>query len=256
MKKAILVVSYGTTYLDALANSIEAVENTFREAFPDYTVCRAFTGKRIMEMLQKKGISVDSVEEALAKLADSGYSQVLLQPTHIIDGNEFDKIRAAADAFRDRFFAIRVGVPLMASREDMAAICHFFARTYGQGTDALILMGHGSDHFANKLYADFADTCNALGYHNLYIATLEASPNLDDLLPALKNAGYRNVTIAPLLFVAGGHACKDMAGDEPDSWKSRLGAAGYSVTAVVKGLGEYPEIRGLYAEHLRSMMGD
>lgn len=253
MKKAILAVSYGTAYIDALTNSIEATENTFCQAFPDTPVFRAFTGRRIMEILLKKGIAVDSVEEALTKLAESGYEEILVQPMNIIDGNEYEKICAAADSFRDRFATIRVGAPLLHSDSDIEAVCRFFAQTYCTGTDALVLMGHGSDHYANRLYSDFAETCRRLEYQNLFIATLEAKPDINDIIPELKAAGYRTITITPLLFVAGVHACRDMAGDDPGSWKSRLEAEGFVVTAVVKGLGEYTAIRELYTEHLRNL---
>lgn len=253
MKKAILAVSYGTAYTDPLKNSIEATENTFREAFPAVPVFRAFTGKRILEMLRNKGIALDSTEEALTGLAEAQYDEVFIQPTHIINGHEYEKVCAAADLYRNVFSSIRVGAPLLNSDSDMETICHFFAKTYCNGTDALVLMGHGSDHYANKLYCDFAGLCRRLRYTNMFIATLDAKPDIDDIIPELKAAGYRNITITPLLFVAGGHACKDMAGNEPDSWKSRLEAEGFTVTAIVKGLGEYTEIRELYAAHLRSI---
>lgn len=253
MKKAILVVSYGTTYPDALTNSIEAVENEFRQSFPNYTVCRVFTGKRIIEALEKKQIHVDSVEEALSKLADAGYETVLILPTHIINGSEYDKICATANSYRERFQVLKIGAPLLGETEDIETICKFFAAKYGKTSDALLLMGHGSDHYANKLYSDFANICRALGYRNLFIATLEASPSIDDIIPQLKAAGFSSVTVTPLLFVAGGHACKDMAGEHPESWKSRLEAEGFTVDTVVKGLGEYSEIRDLYIRHLANL---
>lgn len=251
MKQAILAVSYGTTYEEALTNSVEALENDFREAYPEYTVFRAFTGKRIMEALRKKGIDIGSVEEVLAQLAREGYEKVIVQPTHIISGDEFDKIVAAAHAVADRFGAVHVGAPLLDSAQDLETLCRFYAERYAREGSALVLMGHGSGHEANRLYTDFADTCRALKQENMFIATLEATPCLEDILPRLRAKGYREVTIAPLLFVAGGHACRDMAGDEPTSWRSKLEAAGFSATAVVKGMGEYPEVRVLYVKHLR-----
>ena len=251
MKKAIIAVSYGTSYSEALSASVETTEDAFRLAFPEFTVRRAFTGKRIREMLAKKGVTVDSVEEALEKLVPEGYHTLILQPTHIISGNEYDKIKEAAEAYKGRFAVIETGAPLLHDRSDIETICRFFADTYGNTSDALLLMGHGSDHFANKLYSDFAEVCKERGYVNQFIATLEASPCLEDIIPQLKMAGYRSVTITPLLFVAGGHACKDMAGDHPESWKSKLDAEGFSVNAIVKGLGEYAPIRSLYVKHLR-----
>lgn len=256
MKKAILAVSYGTTYPEALTASVEATENTFSSLFPDWEVRRAFTGKRIMEMLSKKGIYIDSLESALDKLAEEKYEKIILQPTHIINGSEYDKISDAAKVYKSRFAEIAVGAPLLSERSDIEALCHFFARTYSSSADAVLLMGHGSDHYANKLYSDFSDICKQLGYNNLYIATLEASPCLEDVIPVLKENVCHTVTVTPLLFVAGGHACKDMAGDEPGSWKSKLEADGFTVNAVVKGLGEYGEIRRLYADHLQALIRD
>ncbi len=250
MKKAILAVSYGTTYPDALRASIEAVENVFRENFPDYTVCRAFTGKRTLEILEKRQIHVDSVEQALEKLADDGYGEVIIQPTHIIGGSEFEAVYSKAKAYGNRFLTVRIGSPLLQDPEDIETLCRFFAEKYLSLADAVVLMGHGSDHQANKLYTDFGDTCRLMGCRNLYIATLEARPSIDDIIPRLKDGGYKNIIITPLLFTAGGHACRDMAGDIENSWKSRLEAEGFTVNPIVKGLGEYSEVRELYVKHL------
>ncbi len=250
MKKAILAVSYGTTYPDALRDSVEAVENAFRESFPDYTVYRAFTGKKTMEMLEEKHMHVDSVEQALEKLAVDGYEEVIIQPTHVIGGSEFESVCSTAKAYENRFSTVKIGAPLLQKPEDIETLCRFFAEKYLNLADAVVLMGHGSDHHANKLYTDFGDTCRRLGYCSLFIATLEAKPSIDDIIPQLKDGGYKNIIITPLLFVAGGHACKDMAGDGENSWKSRLEAEGFTVNAIVKGLGEYSEIRQLYVKHL------
>lgn len=254
MKKAILAVSYGTTYEDALKHSVGALEDDFRLAYPDCTVFRAFTGKRIIELLKKKGICVNNVEEMLTLLAQDGYDEIIVQPTHIISGDEFDKIGAAVSAMSDRFSSVRIGAPLLDSTSDLEALCRFCAEQYGREGGALVLMGHGSGHEANRLYRDFAETCRKLGHTDMFIATLEAPPCLEDILPHLHAGGYRDITIAPLLFVAGGHACRDMAGDESHSWKSKLESEGFHVTAVVKGLGEYPEVRALYVKHLQQAM--
>ena len=254
MKKAILAVSYGTTYPNALRSSVEAVEKAFQESFPEYTVCRAFTGKKTMEMLEKNQIHVDSVEQALEKLAADGYDEVIIQPTHIIGGSEFETVCSTAKAYKNRFLTVKIGVPLLQSTEDIETLCRFFAERYLNLADAVVLMGHGSDHHANKLYTDFGDACRRLGYDNLFIATLEAKPSIYDIIPQLKDGGYKKIIITPLLFVAGGHACKDMAEDGESSWKSRLEAEGFAVNAIVKGLGEYSEIRDLYVKHLYDAM--
>lgn len=271
VKKAIVVVSYGSLNAAALDASLGATEETFRRTFPEYAVVRAFTGKRILKALAERGTPADSVESALDRLADAGFREVALQPTHIIAGSEFSGIAEAARRWKERFGRdssiekISVGAPLLQNSSDSEPICRFFAKLAGfektadvektdrfeQTADALLLMGHGSDSAANQIYSDFAVVSRRLGYDRTFIATLEASPRLEDVLPKLHEADVRSVVLAPLLFSAGEHVARDMAGDSSDSWKSRLQTAGFTVYPVIKGLGEYAEIRELYARRLR-----
>lgn len=250
MKKAIIAASYGTVSAAARTNSIDTLEAALAETFPDYEIRRAFTGRRIRTLLKEQGISVDSVEEALARLAADGYDEAAIQPSHIISGSEYDSVCEAAAAFHGLFSKLVIGTPLLSGKADLEAVCRLLYENLAASDNEVVIMGHGSEHHANRLYADFANTCRMLGCTHMHIATLESSPNLDDLLPLLKASGRSKITLTPLLFVAGDHACRDMAGDEPHSWKSRLITEGFDVTAVVKGLGEYPEIRALYAAHL------
>lgn len=271
VKKAIVVVSYGSLNAAALDASLGATEETFRRTFPEYAVVRAFTGKRILKALAERGTPADSVESALDRLADAGFREVALQPTHIIAGSEFSGIAEAARRWKERFGRdssiekISVGAPLLQNSSDSEPICRFCAKLAGfektadvektdrfeQTADALLLMGHGSDSAANQIYSDFAVVSRRLGYDRTFIATLEASPRLEDVLPKLHEADVRSVVLAPLLFSAGEHVARDMAGDSSDSWKSRLQTAGFTVYPVIKGLGEYAEIRELYARRLR-----
>ena len=255
MKKAILAVSYGTVNAQARARSVEAFEQALREAFPEYEVRRAFTGRRMREMAKKQGIPADSVEEALAGLVRDGFEEVAIQPSHVIGGNEFDSIGEAAEAFRGSLKRLVIGKPLLWDRTDLAAVCRLLHDALDADDAELVIMGHGSEHSANSLYTDFADVCRALGYSRMHIATLESTPTLDDLLPELRASGRTKITLTPLLFAAGDHACRDMAGDGPDSWKSRLEAEGFSVKPVVTGLGEYPGIRALYTAHMKAAVG-
>lgn len=254
MKKAIVTVSYGTTSTEAMQRSVQAVENDLAHAFPEYDVYRALTGDRIRQALAAQGIPADSPEEILDRLAAEEYSSVLIQPTHIINGSEYDRIVHAVQSRRHRFSTIAVSTPLLHSRTDMEVVCRFLEAQYGNTADAVIVMGHGSDHPANRMYADFADTAHTLGMHRLFIATLEAHPQLEDLFPALKASHCRSVTLVPLLFTAGTHACRDMAGEQPGSWKSRLQAEGFQVSPIVSGLGEHAAIRRLYVQHLQNLM--
>lgn len=254
MKKAILAVSYGTANAAARERSIDAWETALAKAFPDYDVRRAFTGKRICEILRKQGNPVDSVKEALERLAAEGYDEVAVQPSHIIGGCECDSIRDTVASLRGCFSKLVMGKPLLSCASDLEIICRLLYQTFGGDESQIVVMGHGTEHRANHIYADLGNTCRTLGYTNIHIATLESTPNLDDLLPTLKASGQKNITLTPLLFAAGDHACRDMAGDGPDSWKSVLTDEGFCVTAVVKGLGEYEEIRALYVAHLKAAL--
>ena len=254
MKKAILAVSFGSTHDHAIRNSIEALEQDIRISFPDYDVFRAFTSERIVRILERRGIAADPVETALGKLADAGYHEVILQPTHLLGGLEYDKLCAAAERFRGSFRILKTGVPLMNTDADIEKICRIFAGEYPGKDAAVVFMGHGTEHSANRMYIEFARLCSRPEYNPFHLVTLDGGFPLDGILPALKTAEYRELLLVPLLFVAGDHANRDMAGDQPDSLKSRLEAEGFAVTPVLRGMGEYREIRALYLEHLREIL--
>lgn len=254
MKKAILSVSYGSGDKAQLENTVERLESLYRRTFPDCEVFRAFTSKHVIASLQKAGIRVDTVSEALDRLRDAGYDAVYIQPTHIISGGEYDSILDCARARSGDFRVLRVGKPLLDSEEDRAYICHFFEKELAKANRALVLMGHGSAHPDNIQYARLQETAVRLGYRDLFIMTLEASPSVQDILPLMRAAGFSGVLLTPLLFGAAGHARRDMAGDEPGSVASTLRANGFAVECLVKGLGEYDAFAALYAGHLHRTM--
>ncbi len=249
MKKAILEVSFGTTCKEARERSILALERTFAEEFPEYTVFRAFTSGMIISSLKRQGISIDSVSEALSRLRAEGFDEVIVQSTHIIPGEEYDKVAEQTERFAGKFNVLKNGLPLLGSREDIERVCRIIAEEYPGET--VVLMGHGTEHHANAVYRQLGEVSRQLGFDNIFIATVEAEPSLDDVLAELKLRNCRRVSTVPLMLVAGDHALNDMAGNDPQSWRSRLEAAGFEVNCVIKGLGEYPGIRGLYCEHLR-----
>lgn len=251
MKKAIIAASFGTTYAHGLEKSISAVEELLRREFCGYEIRRAFTSSMVIAALRKRGEMIDSVDEALEKLAVQGFSEVIIQPTHIISGFEYDKVLAAAKEYKDRFKSLKVGAPLLDSDDDIERICDFFEKKFG-GDNAIALMGHGTEHSANSLYSRFAEKCSQKGYNSIYVGTVEGTPVIDDIIPQIKAGGFKKVIVTPLMFVAGDHANNDMAGDEPESWKSRLEKAGFEVVPVIKGLGEYPEIQSMYAQHIKN----
>lgn len=254
MKKALLVTGFGSTCDHALRYSVGALEDHLRARFPDCDVFRAFTSGRIIRTLEVRGIMVDSVESALERLAAAGYEEVFLQPSHILDGFDCGRIRTSAENYRSFFRTLAVGKPLFDTAADLETVCRFLGERFCEANTALVLMGHGTGHEANRLYTDFHDTAVRLGYRDLFIATIDASPSPDDIIPSLKAGAYRKIILTPLLFSAGEHANRDMAGEEPESLKSRLEAEGFPITAVLTGLGEYTEIRELYAEHAAQLI--
>jgi sirohydrochlorin cobaltochelatase len=251
VKKAILSVSFGTTYKSALQKSIKALENDFADEFPDYDIFNAFTSKMILKSLKSDGIEIDYVSEALKKLSDSNYDEVIVQPSHLISGEEYDKLCRDAEVYRDKFSTFKIGRTLLYSTEDLKQVCGFFYSKFCN-TNALVLMGHGTEHYINSIYTQMNDVCRELGYNRIFIGTVEAYPDITDIIPKIRENGCKKVILTPLMFVAGDHAHNDMAGDEADSWKSRLESEGIAVETVIKGMGEYPEIREMYIRHLRS----
>ena len=256
MKKAILIVSFGTTYESALKNSIEVIENTIADAFLEYDIKRAFTSGMIINSLKKREIIVDTIEDAIKKLIADGYSKTIIQPTHIIDGEEYDKMHSIAKKYKDSFISLKIGAPLLSSYIYIEKVCNFFKEKFPEKESALLLMGHGTKHCANKIYLDLDKICQKLGYKNIFIGTVEAEPSINDVINKLKLSGYKKVTITPLMFVAGDHAHNDLAGNSSVSWKSLLEAEGFEVTTIIKGLGEYSEIREMYLEHLNCTIGE
>lgn len=256
MKKAILSVSYGTTDRAQCAATIDRVENLYRRTFPDCAIYRAFTSKFVIQTLRKTETHVDTVTEALDRLCAAGFDEVYVQPTHVIAGGEFDSIRDGVRVRSDCFKRLCIGKPLLDAVEDSEYICHFFAKELAKTNCALVLMGHGSAHPENEKYTELQTTARRLGYDSIFVMTLEASPSVYDILPAMRNAGYKSVLLTPLLFGAAGHARRDMAGDGPNSVASILRAGGMEVECLVKGLGAYDAIAARYVEHLRRAMAE
>ena len=250
MKKAILAVSFGTSYESALRNSIEKLEEDFEKAYPDFEIRRAFTSGTIIRKLKKRGIIIDTVQEAMHRLEDEGFYEVIVQPTHLIDGFEYDRLCAAVNKYEGGIPNLRIGIPLLRTKHDIERVCELLEKNF-DSSYAVAVMGHGTEHNANCTYEKFGEVCRKKGIKNIFIGTVDARPDINDIIMKLKENGFSRVVLTPLLLVAGDHANNDMAGDEQDSWKSVLEAEGFEVETVIKGLGEYEEIRALYIEHLR-----
>ena len=253
-KPVILVVSFGTSYNDTRDKTIGAIENKIAETYPDYEVRRAFTSQIIIDKLKERdNLEIDNVEEALDRLVSDGVKTLVVQPTHLMSGYEYDDLAAAVEEYKDKFDSVAFGAPLLTSEEDfdaVAAALPEITKDYNQDGTAVVFMGHGTEHESNAVYEKLQGKLTDAGLDNYYIGTVEATPSLDDMVAAAKDGGYSKVVLEPLMVVAGDHANNDMAGDEDDSWKSVFEKEGFEVECVLSGLGEFSEIQDIYAAHV------
>ncbi len=256
-KRAMLVVSFGTSYADTREVTIEATEKAFVEAYPDYDVRRAFTAQIIIDVLEERdGIEVDNITEALERLKSEKYSEVIIQPTLVMNGAEYEEIMAAVDEYEEAFDKLVVGNALLTSHEDYERVIEAVKPQIGEVAEdeAVIFMGHGTHHYADATYAALDMRFKNGGMDNVYMATVEGYPLLEDVLPQLEAKGIKKITLMPFMLVAGDHANNDMAGDEEDSWKIMLKKEGYAVDTYLHGLGELKEVQELFVEHAEAAM--
>ena len=249
----LLVVSFGTSYNDNRAATIGAVESAMETAFPDYAVRRGFTSNIIIEHIQRRdGVVIDDVAEALARAKANGVKNLLVQPTHLMNGYEYGDLVKELEACAGDFETVKIGAPLLTTDEDFAAVAQAMvdaAAGYDDGKTAVCYMGHGSEAAANGIYARMQQHLTGSGHDNFFVGTVEAEPTAEDLVKLVKAAGYEKVVLRPMMIVAGDHANNDMAGDGEDSWKSVFTAAGFQVTCEINGLGELEAIQQLLAAH-------
>ena len=248
-EKALLVISFGTSYAQTRERTIGVIERKLAERFPDRDVRRAWTSNFIIKKVAKtEGLAIDTPEEALQKLADAGVTDVIVQPTHLSDGYENRRMLGIVRTFADRFERIAVGRPLLDTEEDRNRVAQIM-RNLCRDDGALLLMGHGSEKHPVPVYGQLQDSLAAAGANNVFVGTVEGTPAFEDAKVLLDRSGYRKVTLAPLMIVAGDHAVNDLAGDTPDSWRKQLETEGYTTEVILAGLGEYEEIQDMFAEH-------
>ena len=255
MKQAILAVSFGTTYPDTLEKTIAATEAALAQAYPGWPVYRAFTSGMIIKKLQSRdGVQIDNVAQAMARLEREGYTQVAVQSTHVMHGEEYEKMLAQLEPYK-LTMEIAVGAPLLHAQSDYEAVADALLSWLplpGDG-EALVLMGHGTAHFANSAYAQMEHVLQSR-CPRIYIATVEGYPTLESVAEQLqRQPEIRRLTLAPFMLVAGDHARNDMAGGE-DSWKEVLEGKGYEVACILQGLGECPAIQKLFVAHCGEAM--
>ena len=274
----LLVVSFGTSFNDSRAEDIGGVEKALQEANPDWSVRRAFTAQIIINHVQARdGEKIDNIEQALNRAVENGVKNLVVQPTHLMHGAEYDELVEALDRYKDKFETVTVAEPLLGEvgddaavvNEDKAAVAEAITaeavKTAGfdsleaakeDGT-AFVFMGHGTSHTAKVSYSQMATQMEKLGYDNVFIGTVEGEPEetaCENVIAAVKEAGYTKVILRPLMVVAGDHANNDMAGDDDDSWKSQFVASGNfeSVDCQIAGLGEIDAIQQIYAAHTKA----
>ena len=275
-EKELLVVSFGTSFNDSRVADIKSIEDALQEANPDWSVRRAFTAQIIINHIQARdGEKIDNMEQALERAVANGVKQLVVQPTHLMHGTEYDEMCAAIDKVRDQFDSVEIAEPMLgevgndatvinADKEAVAkAVVAAALEESGYESTAAakdagvayVLMGHGTAHVAKVTYSQMATQMAKLGYENVFVGTVEGEPeetSCEAVIEAVKNAGYTTVVLRPLMVVAGDHANNDMAGADDDSWKTMFEAAGFTVNCQISGLGRIADVQALYVAHTKA----
>ena len=253
---AILVVSFGTSFNDSREATIGAIEKAIQDKFPQYEVRRAFTSQIIIDKLKERDdLDIDNVTEALDRAAADGIKNLVVQPTHLMDGLEYNDLKDELAKYEDTFDQISLGEPLLTSDDDYDNVITAITdatKDYNNDDTAVVFMGHGTEAESNHIYTDLQEKITAAGFDNYYIGTVEAEPSLEDITAAVKKGDYKKVVLEPLMVVAGDHANNDMAGNEEDSWKTTLTNEGYEVECLLQGLGQIPAIQDIYVAHAQA----
>ena len=272
----LLVVSFGTSFNGSRAADIKGIEDALQAAYPDWSVRRAFTAQIIINHVQARdGEKIDNMDQALERAVANGVKNLVVQPTHLMHGAEYDEMCEAVEQYRDKFDSVAIAEPLLgevgedatvinADKEAVAAaITAEAVKTAGyddaaaaaaDGT-AFVFMGHGTSHTAKVSYSQMQTAMQTLGYDNVFIGTVEGEPEdtaCDAVIEKVKEAGYTKVILRPLMVVAGDHANNDMAGSDDDSWKTMFEAADFTVDCQIAGLGEIADIQALYIAHTQA----
>ena len=274
----LLVVSFGTSFNDSRAEDVKGIEDALAEAYPDWSVRRAFTAQIIINHVEARDDEViDNMQQALDRAVENGVKNLVVQPTHLMHGAEYDEMTEAINGYKDKFESVAIAEPMLGEVGDDATVINDDKKAVAQAiTDtackeagfdsmdaaaeagtAFVFMGHGTSHTANITYDQMQTQMENLGFKNAFIGTVEGKPEdtaCDKVIEKVKEAGYKNVVLRPLMVVAGDHANNDMAGDEEDSWKSQFVASGNfdKVDCQIEGLGRIEAVEKLYVEHTKA----
>ena len=276
----ILVVSFGTSFNDSRVSDVKGIEDALKEAYPDWSVRRAFTAQIIINHIQaREGVAIDNMEQALNRAVENGVKNLIVQPTHLMQGAEYDEVMESLEAYTDKFETLKVAEPLLGVVGNDATVINADKKAVAEiltaeavkdaGFDSLdaakedgvafVFMGHGTSHTAKVSYSQMQTQFGELGYENVFVGTVEGEPEetaCEAVIEAVKEAGYTKVVLRPLMVVAGDHANNDMAGVDADSWISMFNASGNfeSVEAQIAGLGGIAEIQQMYVAHTGAVM--
>ena len=274
----LLVVSFGTSFNDSRAEDVKGIEDALAEAYPDWSVRRAFTAQIIINHVEARDDEViDNMQQALDRAVENGVKNLVVQPTHLMHGAEYDEMTEAINEYKDKFESVAIAEPMLGEVGDDATVINDDKKAVAQAiTDeackeagfdsmdaaaeagtAFVFMGHGTSHTANITYDQMQTQMEDLGFKNAFIGTVEGEPEdtaCDKVIEKVKEAGYKNVVLRPLMVVAGDHANNDMAGDDEDSWKSQFVASGNfdKVDCQIEGLGRIEAVEKLYVEHTKA----
>ena len=274
----LLVVSFGTSYNDSRAEDIRGIEDALQEAYPDWAVRRAFTAQIIINHVQARdGEVIDNMQQALDRAVENGVKNLVVQPTHLMHGAEYDEMTEALEEYQDKFESVAIAEPMLGDVGDDATVVNADKEAVAKAvTDAavadagfdsmeaaaedgtaFVFLGHGTSHTAKVSYSQMQTQMEELGFANAFIGTVEGEPEdtaCEAVVEKVKEAGYKNVILRPLMVVAGDHANNDMAGSEEDSWKSMMEASGAfeSVDTQIAGLGRIDAVKDLYVEHTKA----
>ena len=280
-EKELLVVSFGTSFNDSRVQDIGGIEKTLQAAYPDWSVRRAFTAQIIINHVQARdGEKIDNMDQALQRAVDNGVKHLVIQPTHLMHGAEYDELCAAAESYKDKIETIEIAEPLLGevgkdgsetnadkkavaealTAEAVKAAGYESLEDAAKDSTAFVFMGHGTSHAAAVTYTQMQTQMDELAYGNVYIGTVEGKPAetaCEAVIERIREAGYTKVVLRPLMVVAGDHANNDMAGDDDDSWKSQFLAsrAFDTVSCQIGGLGGIPAIEQIYVEHTAAVIG-
>ena len=276
----LLVVSFGTSFNDSRAEDIGGIEKALQTAYPDWSVRRAFTAQIIINHVQARDDEkIDNMDQALERAVNNGVKNLIIQPTHLMHGAEYDELKEAVDNYKDKFESVTIAEPLLGEVGDDATVINDDKKAVAEAITAqavesssydsldaaeadgtaFVFMGHGTSHTAKISYSQMQTQMNDLGYKNVFIGTVEGEPeetSCENVIEAVKAAGYKKVVLRPLMVVAGDHANNDMAGDDDDSWKSQFEASGAfdEIDTQIEGLGRIDAIEQLYVQHTQAAM--